>query len=146
MNTQPNTFTWNLMGMMNNCCYRVKVHPRQVPGAPPPGWHRVPARLPAACRLPPAACTGWLVPPVSPGLRSPAAPALTLPAGGGFGLQFEHPTVAAGTPGGWMNRADGSSAVAAVGPPAKAAKAGSGPPTPGGGSTRLFTMEEVRVD
>lgn len=26
MNTQPNTFTWNLMGMMNNCVYRVKVH------------------------------------------------------------------------------------------------------------------------
>lgn len=24
-NTQPNTFTWNLMGMMNNCVYRVKV-------------------------------------------------------------------------------------------------------------------------
>lgn len=27
MNTQPNTFTWNLMGMMNNCVYRVKIHP-----------------------------------------------------------------------------------------------------------------------
>ena len=24
-NTQPNTFTWNIMGMMNNCIYRVKV-------------------------------------------------------------------------------------------------------------------------
>jgi nitrate reductase (NAD(P)H) len=24
-NSQPNTFTWNLMGMMNNCVYRVKV-------------------------------------------------------------------------------------------------------------------------
>lgn len=24
-NTQPNTLTWNLMGMMNNCVYRVKV-------------------------------------------------------------------------------------------------------------------------
>lgn len=27
MNTQPNTFTWNVMGMMNNCVFRVKVHP-----------------------------------------------------------------------------------------------------------------------
>ena len=25
MNTQPNSFTWNLMGMLNNCNYRVKV-------------------------------------------------------------------------------------------------------------------------
>lgn len=24
-NTQPNSFTWNIMGMMNNCIYRVKV-------------------------------------------------------------------------------------------------------------------------
>ena len=27
MNTQPNTFTWNVMGMGNNCVYRVKMHP-----------------------------------------------------------------------------------------------------------------------
>jgi nitrate reductase (NAD(P)H) len=27
MNTQPDSFTWNLMGMLNNCHYRVKVHP-----------------------------------------------------------------------------------------------------------------------
>ena len=27
MNTQPNTFTWNVMGMMNNCVYKVKLHP-----------------------------------------------------------------------------------------------------------------------
>ena len=27
MNTQPMNFTWNLMGMMNNCVYRVKIHP-----------------------------------------------------------------------------------------------------------------------
>ena len=25
-NTQPNTFTWNVMGMMNNCVFRCKVH------------------------------------------------------------------------------------------------------------------------
>ncbi len=25
MNTQPDSFTWNLMGMLNNCHYRVKV-------------------------------------------------------------------------------------------------------------------------
>lgn len=31
MNTQPNSFTWNLMGMMNNCVYRVKIHPQLVP-------------------------------------------------------------------------------------------------------------------
>lgn len=28
MNTQPNTFTWNVMGMMNNCVYRVMLHPK----------------------------------------------------------------------------------------------------------------------
>lgn len=33
MNTQPNSFTWNLMGMMNNCVYRVKVHPSVTNGA-----------------------------------------------------------------------------------------------------------------
>ncbi len=27
MNTQPNTFTWNVMGMMNNAIFRVKIHP-----------------------------------------------------------------------------------------------------------------------
>ena len=27
MNTQPDSFTWNLMGMLNNCHYRVKVCP-----------------------------------------------------------------------------------------------------------------------
>ena len=32
MNTQPNSFTWNVMGMMNNACYRVKVHPRPAAG------------------------------------------------------------------------------------------------------------------
>jgi len=31
-NTQPNTFTWNLMGMMNNCVYRVKVGCLHPPG------------------------------------------------------------------------------------------------------------------
>ena len=25
-NTQPINFTWNLMGMANNCCFRVKIH------------------------------------------------------------------------------------------------------------------------
>lgn len=33
MNTQPNTFTWNLMGMMNNCVYRVRIHPAVSNGA-----------------------------------------------------------------------------------------------------------------
>ncbi|MEW5308874.1 MAG: hypothetical protein WDW38_000798 [Sanguina aurantia] len=27
MNTQPDKMTWNLMGMMNNCLYRIKIHP-----------------------------------------------------------------------------------------------------------------------
>ncbi|BDA47084.1 Nitrate reductase [NADH] [Coccomyxa sp. Obi] len=31
MNTQPDSFTWNLMGMLNNCHYRVKVHPVELP-------------------------------------------------------------------------------------------------------------------
>ena len=26
MNTQPNSFTWNLMGMMNNCVFKTRVH------------------------------------------------------------------------------------------------------------------------
>lgn len=52
MQTQPNTFTWNVMGMMNNCVFRCKVHkePDQrgkfafrfehptVAGANPGGW------------------------------------------------------------------------------------------------------------
>jgi nitrate reductase (NAD(P)H) len=31
MNTQPNTFTWNVMGMMNNCVFRIKIHPHTTP-------------------------------------------------------------------------------------------------------------------
>jgi nitrate reductase (NAD(P)H) len=31
-NTQPNTFTWNVMGMMNNCIYRVKINPGAIDG------------------------------------------------------------------------------------------------------------------
>jgi len=26
MNTQPSHLTWNLMGMMNNCHFRIKIH------------------------------------------------------------------------------------------------------------------------
>lgn len=50
-NTQPNTFTWNVMGMMNNCVFRCKVHKEPykgkfcfrfehptVAGANPGGW------------------------------------------------------------------------------------------------------------
>lgn len=92
MNTQPETFTWNIMvstkptlcmvvphfgsaapqltrfarricvqGMMNNCVYRVKIHPQPLPS-------------------------------------------------GGFGLRFEHPTVAGPTVGGWMNRGEAAEA------------------------------------
>ncbi|EFJ43675.1 nitrate reductase [Volvox carteri f. nagariensis] len=28
MNTQPAIITWNVMGMMNNCYYRIKIHPQ----------------------------------------------------------------------------------------------------------------------
>ena len=52
MQTQPNTFTWNVMGMMNNCVFRCKVHKEPdnngkyafrfehptVAGANPGGW------------------------------------------------------------------------------------------------------------
>ncbi|KAL4420574.1 hypothetical protein ABPG75_010230 [Micractinium tetrahymenae] len=92
MNTQPNTFTWNVMGMMNNCCYHVKIHPRQTPA-------------------------------------------------GQFGLQFEHPTIAGPTVGGWMNRAEDAAAAAA------AALAAAPPPPPaaanGAAGPRLITMAEV---
>lgn len=50
-NTQPNSFTWNVMGMMNNCVFRCKVHKEPhdskfcfrfehptVAGANPGGW------------------------------------------------------------------------------------------------------------
>jgi hypothetical protein len=53
------------MGMMNNCCYRVKIHTRQT-------------------------------------------------SAGGFALQFEHPTIAGPTVGGWMNRAEEADAKAAA--------------------------------
>nr|ABP97095.1 nitrate reductase [Chlorella vulgaris] len=84
MNTQPNTFTWNVMGMMNNCCYRVKIHPRQTTD-------------------------------------------------GRFALQFEHPTIAGPTVGGWMNRAEDVAAAAAV--------TVAPPPAPAG--AKSFTMAEV---
>ncbi|PNW79324.1 hypothetical protein CHLRE_09g410950v5 [Chlamydomonas reinhardtii] len=31
MNTQPAVITWNLMGMMNNCYFRIKIHPEVDP-------------------------------------------------------------------------------------------------------------------
>ncbi|KAK9807828.1 hypothetical protein WJX72_010494 [[Myrmecia] bisecta] len=85
MNTQPDNFTWNAMGMMNNCVYRVKVHP-------------------VATKT------------------------------GGMALQFEHPTIAGPTVGGWMNRAD------KVQPVVEAPKATVLPPT---GKLRSILMEEV---
>lgn len=49
MNTQPNVFSWNVMGMMNNCIFRTKIHPHAEPlglrfehptvaGPTPGGW------------------------------------------------------------------------------------------------------------
>lgn len=51
-NTQPQNITWNLLGMMNNCWFRCKVHPTRddrgalaltfehptMPGPQPGGW------------------------------------------------------------------------------------------------------------
>lgn len=51
-NTQPQNITWNLLGMMNNCWFRCKVHPTRdeagafaltfehptMPGTQPGGW------------------------------------------------------------------------------------------------------------
>lgn len=51
-NTQPQNITWNLLGMMNNCWFRCKVHPTlddrgalaltfehpTMPGPQPGGW------------------------------------------------------------------------------------------------------------
>ncbi|CAL5220115.1 g2068 [Coccomyxa viridis] len=90
MNTQPDTFTWNLMGMLNNCHYRVKVHAIETKG-------------------------------------------------NGIALQFEHPTIAGTTVGGWMNRAD-KIPVHAPEPPIKdpaqddASKAD---------ALRIYSMEDV---
>lgn len=129
------------MGMMNNCCYRVKVHPRQTLGERAAAllhcvmrglrWR---AATGAASRRQSVSLPPSQHPPAPLTASAPTAPGPI--AGGGFGLQFEHPTIAAGTPGGWMNRVDGSSKVAA-------AAAVSGPPTPSSGSTQFFTMEEV---
>ena len=69
----------------------------------------------------------------------PLQPSLLLrpaPCAAGFGLQFEHPTLAGPTPGGWMNRADAPAAAAALVP-------SSGPATPGSRSAQLYSMEEV---
>lgn len=49
MNTQPNVFSWNVMGMMNNCIFRTKIHTHSEPlglrfehptvaGPTPGGW------------------------------------------------------------------------------------------------------------
>ena len=84
-NTQPNKLTWNLMGMGNNCIYRVKLHPKPT-------------------------------------------------ADGRFALQFEHPTIAGPTVGGWMNRADKAAA------PAEVVVA---PPKAAAGDVKVFSMDEV---
>lgn len=85
-NTQPNKLTWNLMGMGNNCIYRVKLHPKPT-------------------------------------------------ADGRFALQFEHPTIAGPTVGGWMNRADKAAAAAEV--------VAVAPPTAAAADVRVFSMDEV---
>jgi nitrate reductase (NAD(P)H) len=57
-------------------------------------------------------------------------------ADGRFALQFEHPTIAGPTVGGWMNRAADAAAAAVAAPPPKAAAARSD-------SAKSFTMAEV---
>jgi nitrate reductase (NAD(P)H) len=89
-NTQPDALTWNVMGMMNNCSYRVKVHPEPC-------------------------------------------------AGGGFGLRFEHPTLAGATPGGWMNPVPKEEETHA----AVVATVASKTPATVQGATATFTMEEI---
>ncbi|QDZ18659.1 nitrate reductase [Chloropicon primus] len=89
MNCQPKDITWNVMGMMNNCHFRVKVHPIKHEGA--------------------------------------------------LALQFEHPTVAANGPGGWMvpKKSEPESAPAPKAPePAKK-------PVPKGPGGATFTLEEI---
>lgn len=96
------------MGMMNNCCYRVKIHPRQGQGE-----RGLCCRSPVVCHRA-AACAmrrrgvGSAVPLLSPARRPVHA------ADGQFGLQFEHPTIAGPTVGGWMNRAEDAAAAAAA--------------------------------
>lgn len=73
-NTQPQNITWNLLGMMNNCWFRCKVHPTRddrgalaltfehptMPGPQPGGWmvkgSGVPGGGMAAKAPPPKVC------------------------------------------------------------------------------------------
>ena len=74
-NTQPANLTWNLMGMGNNCHFRVKVFPRQSAGS-----FVLEFQHPT---IPGPASGGWMPPPVKaadvdtkPMKRAPSAPAL----------------------------------------------------------------------
>ena len=86
MNTQPKDITWNVMGMMNNCHFRVKVHPIKHDGC--------------------------------------------------LALQFEHPTVAANGPGGWMVPKKSLE-------PAKVEKKVAAAPASAPATKGIFTMEEI---
>mmetsp|Transcript_20849 Transcript_20849/g.46852 ORF Transcript_20849/g.46852 Transcript_20849/m.46852 type:complete len:904 (-) Transcript_20849:42-2753(-) len=52
---QPAELTWNVMGMMNNCIFRVKVHPITDSTGHPALWFEHPA-------VPGAELTGWMTP------------------------------------------------------------------------------------
>eukprot|EP00172_Hildenbrandia_rubra_P001963 Plantae.Rhodophyta-Hildenbrandia_rubra.ctg2606.p1 GENE.Plantae.Rhodophyta-Hildenbrandia_rubra.ctg2606~~Plantae.Rhodophyta-Hildenbrandia_rubra.ctg2606.p1 ORF type:complete len:614 (+),score=116.95 Plantae.Rhodophyta-Hildenbrandia_rubra.ctg2606:74-1843(+) len=72
-NTQPAKITWNLMGMGNNCHFRVKVFPRQSAGS-----FVLEFQHPT---IPGPAAGGWMPPPVKAVeaqsmKRAPSAPAL----------------------------------------------------------------------
>ena len=95
MNTQPKDITWNVMGMMNNCHFRVKVHPIKHDGA--------------------------------------------------LALQFEHPTVAANGPGGWMvPKKDTDPTPKAPEPAKEPAKEAKHKPTKSlDSAARTYTLEEI---
>lgn len=91
MNTQPKDITWNVMGMMNNCHFRVKIHSTTHEGY--------------------------------------------------TALKFEHPTVAANGPGGWMVPEQKKELA-----PAQSQEEGKkerGAAAPAGQQIKTYTMEEV---
>lgn len=114
-----------LQGMMNNCVYRVKIHPEALPGELGASQLLIKAVvLPACLSLLPAVefSAGCLAAHVGCAHSAPfygfvpyqPCSCTYARTGGGFGLRFEHPTIAGPTVGGWMNRGDGGAKAQAV--------------------------------
>lgn len=115
-NTQPAFITWNVMGMGNNCFFRVRVHRREAAAA-------CSACLPENLATPTSRVAERLGEQTSPVAAARSLPPLltrrclrlrSTPArrmeseGSKVKLQFEHPTVPGPSPGGWMgNQAGG---------------------------------------